>query len=287
MWPSSSSTKPDPVAPASTPSNSAMICTVLGSTSWATRATVPGFSQWGLGVEVGVVDAGAAPMRASRRPGRRPTASSRCRRGRRRRSRPPVPVAATIGHTQPDGRTRSARRSARPEGGADLGRGRRRIRRPVWPGRSGQEAHTSNRRSVGTSDNGDGRGRRRRRAAPSGPRPTPGRRSAGWAQDRPTRAPASPRGLRRVRRSQTHHRRWPNRTPRPATAAAAARPRPAPSCFGCAPPPAAATLPTGVPTWPGTIVAGRWRRSPHPRSPPGSRRAKPADGGRWAARSPG
>ena len=41
MWPSLSSTKPEPVAPPASPSNSATIWTVLGSSSWATAATEP------------------------------------------------------------------------------------------------------------------------------------------------------------------------------------------------------------------------------------------------------
>jgi hypothetical protein len=41
MWPSLSSTKPEPVAPPAWPSNSATIWTVLGNSSWATAATEP------------------------------------------------------------------------------------------------------------------------------------------------------------------------------------------------------------------------------------------------------
>ena len=126
---------------------------------------------------------------------------------------------------------------------------------PRWPaagpGRAGGGGYG------GPMGPGRRRGHRRHRSAPRPARPGPARpagRRAGQAclRRRPA-APSAPRGRGRVRRSQTHHRRWTrDRCARLLRQHLEdpGRHRRAP---GHSPPLTAATVPTGVPTWAGTI----------------------------------
>ena len=119
MWPWRSRTKPEPVAPPSTPSNSAEIWTVLGSSSSATAATVPSSTEQrrqrlGVdGVEPAVDRAGVVGgVVAERLVGDRAGDAT----DRRRATRA---VDATTGQIQP---------LTRPRGRRGVARGRRRER---------------------------------------------------------------------------------------------------------------------------------------------------------------